>query len=419
MKVLTACRGDGLTERINAILNGLVICKKMGWGFKFTWPEFLGSKNSHSVSDSVYELFSDDFIDKHFVEDENAHYPDGFSPRNNKQIAEYTVSSLEELEESMNSNRAFYLAPLRMKPSLTSHLGEINKLELLCDNMFAPETQKALENSVSCHLSNRPVSAVHLRGGDVVYDKARTWGQFIRNKTMSVPIADYFCKKAAENGEDVLLFGATKSDLELVQKKNPNVRLASEFLLSGLKPDSEMLSEVVLMSRCAKLFSAGGTGVTYLASELSGLRLTKFDGVLSKEKEYEIYKKALSSNELSSEMSTLQLAFIHINAYVIYFHNSSFDVLDTHLSAAFALDGENTLYLCLLYLNALRFNEYDRAKQYLESNSSHFKHENLVSAMATFIKGKLAINVPTFKELVNIVLSGDMCPDEIKKIDQN
>ncbi|MEI6895137.1 MAG: hypothetical protein V5789_11040 [Colwellia sp.] len=65
-KVATA-RRDGTTERVNAIVNGLLLSKKYGLEFEFSWINLEGNE-FHCMTYDVPEFFAHDFITKHYRE---------------------------------------------------------------------------------------------------------------------------------------------------------------------------------------------------------------------------------------------------------------------------------------------------------------------------------------------------------------
>ena len=63
-KVLTA-RTDGTTERINAIVNGLLLARKFDLDFYFSWVG-KSSNTYHCTTEELPDIFSDEFVEQHF-----------------------------------------------------------------------------------------------------------------------------------------------------------------------------------------------------------------------------------------------------------------------------------------------------------------------------------------------------------------
>jgi hypothetical protein len=399
--MILACRHDGLTERINAIVTGLLISSEIGCDFRFMWPDFGGRHESHSVPNEVYEIFSKKFIKKYFTEYSTFKFPVDFDSKNydsirDNTVKEYETGVLSALQKEKICSQGFLFSPLRFSECFYSSLdfGFVERLFL--DEMFNDEISSFLEG-LSSKKKAIDYTALHFRCGDVVHGEARTWGQFARDKSITFPIASYLIESTTEN---FVVFGASEVDLIELNSQRANVLLAKDIIGGNVSNPVAMILEVLLMSKCTSIIATHGTGVTYLAQLLSGIEVRKVTSLINKSSEYELITKYLNKGAFYND---LQTAFCFYNAFILAWDIANYENILGLIYNASLLDEGTELYLYLLLLtSAYLDDEYFCKKTLMRLNILEINNKmDFSEHCRDYLNRKMNSRVPVIKDMLS------------------
>jgi hypothetical protein len=368
--VICSSRADGLTEKINSMLNGLLIADLLGLEFIFVWKSHGGIKlkEGHSVPSDMDQLYSSDLIKKHFIKESEFNFPAEYWLPIKEKMKKLTLKCIGELE---NDGNQFWLSPLRLTQN--KHFFTQAQIQnVFFNRLFTKTINNRLCDAKKFVIPSNNV-AIHLRGGDVVYGDYRHSGIHARDKSLTLLICEHLTKHFMNEGRNVIFFGASQGDIDYLTNKYSN---ASSMKTMGFTLDSateSMLCEIYFMSQCSLLIGAKGSGVTHLASNVGNVKFVPIDKFIARKHQVQIYKERIRIDNLK-DYSALQRAFSLYNAYILSYEFEPFTVLDYYLDECVYSDPTNQLYVLTSYLNALKYNVKNKfhllEKQFNEKNIS-------------------------------------------------
>ncbi len=291
--VLTA-RTDGTTERINAIVNGLLLSRKFGLDFYFSW---VGKSNNifHCTTSELPDVFSDEFVKQHFKPF------DAFQ--------RYTYSKLDKRPNSELSNGSQVRGSSENREKVINDAkhkkGNIvpatynygNNYSGVIEHVF---NQKYLDIKKNRTICEKSYIAIHYRGGDVIYGVSRFDESALFGKSACLSMIERIIDENL--GNNILLFGTpineSQDDLEFLKSKYKNITLASELHTEHLNP---VIEECFLMGLCQQVYSTRGTGVVRLATKISpDIRVVYYDEAIAEKDLFTCLLNGIDNHEYNS-----------------------------------------------------------------------------------------------------------------------
>jgi hypothetical protein len=370
---IVACRNDGLTERVNSFINGLILADSYGLMFKYSWMGNRFFQNDHhSVPDSFDEFLSPEFKSEY-----------------EQEIADFIFNRPFIKDESFllslpkkASNAIYFRAPNRyLIESLPLATRERGK-DIFYNKLFNQKLNKLfyrISERIDTLKKESEINAIHFRSGDVIYGEYRKSGLYCRNKSLSMPFVEMLLVKAKTA---TFVFSASKSDVNYLKSKHENVLTLADIGIQELTATEQMLAEVVVMSSCNKLYGTASTGVTYLARLVGDVAFIPPHSVMTMREEFEFYID-LFLNRVSLN-NVYQMSFFLINILILQgIVNKPFDNITREVITKLkAIDPENSL-IKFLDIQVKLINKNDREKKELIAKLKDYKieYESFISNM--------------------------------------
>lgn len=327
-------RTDGLGERLNAILNGLMLSRIFNLPFRFSWSDrFLGDP-SHAI-EKVEEFFADSFIEKYLSVEPFAgrrwevggRNPDFPALRRGIEQAEVILAPRLGLQEILEPKR--YVAEYFDFPRLFGELA------------FSESIAAAIALARSIELPEDAVG-FHLRSGDVFYGPYRKWVHYTY-KGVTLPLAKAAIREMVAGGRQIYLFGQDEAVMAYLCTEcgATDITASMADALAPLGRAQRAMFDLVLMSRF-KTILAGSSGFAKQASWIGGGTLVSAFQLFSVERQLDIFSQDLAAN--ADAYHPLQTAFAYWYAYCLG-RGRKHHEQDAHLlQQAQAYDPDNELY---------------------------------------------------------------------------
>ncbi|MET3923471.1 hypothetical protein ABIB26_004437 [Arthrobacter sp. UYEF20] len=339
-KTVIAARGDGLGERLNAILNGLWLSENFNADFRFVWnTQIAGAAQlkDHAIIPAE-DFFADSFIQRYMIGSfDSSEYPE----------LRGTNLTAAQARRDLSTLKGWRAPRLGLKDIFG--IGDSDaayfSLQAAFDRIdFHPDIKQAVEVARAVELSERTVG-FHLRSGDVFYGPYRKWLHYTY-KGITLPVAKAMVVEALKLGKEVLIFGQDKEVISYLCAQY-GVLSVDQIQTVKFKSDAaQAMYELVLMSRCQAIY-AGSSGFAKQASWISGTKLFSDPmEVLAGQDTTQISLADLAINATMYE--PLQAAFAYWFAYFYGRKNRSLAEADPILRAAMSFDSDNELYPIVL-----------------------------------------------------------------------
>jgi hypothetical protein len=285
-KVLTA-RTDGKGERVNAILNGVLLSEQLNKEFIFSWnTESSANKNIFlDLNAKIPDFFDEEMLDKHYMKFEELSF---------YLLYDESVTGCEVVSgdtylpgvEDDSSEEAINIIPSQETSLDVDYSGAINKVF----------SKKYLALLMS-YQSSFDYLGIHYRGGDVIYGNHRHNKHAIGDKSAALSMIERVIQD--NQNQKIILFGTpigdTLDDLMFLERKYSNVTLS----ISLASADYDyLIQDCMMMSACNKLIGMSGTGVIRLAQKFNTkLNVEYFSDVFKGDILYELLLSGLRNPE--------------------------------------------------------------------------------------------------------------------------
>lgn len=345
-------RRDGLTERINAILNAYRISQLISLPFYFTWPEnnFVQNRTDHCVPLDCHKLLSDEIVNENYLSTDILN----LNPE-----MDYILKNIHKFEHddfSTYENGTPFVVKTRLPRNLPKEQSVFLSDEFLFKNILFSEEVNSVLKLIDTLFLQRSFDAIHFRSGDVVYGHHRLHGAYARSKTLTytavIQIAEVLSEKKCR---DVVIFGANTNLLKNISLSYKNVFTLSDLIELNLSPDMSMLAEAYFMSKCENLYGTKDSGVTHLAKRIGNVKLITADQAISDAEHFKLLARDIQNRECKFPLDKFQRSHAIIYAYSIGCTNNTFDILDSLLSFGFEEDSEMEIFIFVRLFNAIRF----------------------------------------------------------------
>ncbi len=343
--IVLSSRSDGLTERINSIFNGKLLANKHDLAFRYCWPRLPWVDNDNIIKATVPDFINSKFIDDYFLPLEyvQEHAPESLVVAGKKRKLITHLNVVGDFKYSKYK----YLSPVHRCSS--ESIGKLtNQRFEFIKSFFSVNFLDKVEffkTNLSFDISS--CTAIHYRGGDVIYGKFR-YGNHVIEKSLSLPVIEAMINSSCS---DFILFGTpigeTLNDLKYLDDKYSRVLLAMDLIPISDCQSENVLLECFLMSYCHNVICASSSGVTQLAALLSEKKLIVNTPSLS---EQYVLLNDIVNKGLPKNYSNLQNAFIYFNLFVFSVLNRSHskEYLLKILKYGYEADNENVAFLLIM-----------------------------------------------------------------------
>jgi tetratricopeptide (TPR) repeat protein len=349
---IVSVRKDGVGGRLVSMINAGVIAERVGSRFGFIWNRQASVDKTFHVVDTVDKIFSADFIERCWLgetvpKSEFLPLPlIEFSRRDlrkaarGKDIRGWICNELTVLKRFRDTWTFRDFFGLR---------GPVNTAKVFQKFGFAPDVEAAFAAAQKPAMV-RPVAAIHLRSGDIVYGKFRRF----RFTTKAIPSALVKALVARLNalGMDTLLIGQDRATLEYL-KAETSAFLTDDFGASDFgDPTMREFFEIALMARCHRIYS-GSSFFAALASAIRGKPVDKISRLILGSEAAEFVLQELSAH--GADYHPLDAAFGYQWVFRALERSLTRPQAEEILNNARNLDPENEAYA--LKLAALDFRD--------------------------------------------------------------
>ena len=278
-KILTA-RKDGKGERVNAILNGVLLSNQTKRDFLFSWhTESPALKNELIDLDrQIPDFFDGEFLRRHYISFEGIR----FYSLHNSNPPECEIVSGDSHVPTMGGVDG---DPINIIPGVKTN----NDVDygVAINRIFKDKYLSLLGTYQSC---SRFVG-IHYRGGDVIYGDHRHHKHAIREKSAALGMVERLIQDY--DNENIILFGTTLGDtlgdLLYLKCKYDNVTLSMNLASDDY---DYLMQDCMMMSHCKKLIGMRDTGVIRLAQKFNtNLKVEYFSDIIQ---DFDLYDLLLS-----------------------------------------------------------------------------------------------------------------------------
>lgn len=302
---MVANRYDGLGQRLLAVLNAAYLSRIFNCDLRVVWPErVLGFATTfsndveidgnlvlgHSIG-SASDIFAPFFTQRHV--------------RPGLKRVTSNISALKDASRNMILDRENYddfgmiFAPSSdLKQILNSQLApnhEFGLRDIFFEIPFSRVVSAAIDAALSIEIS-KPVAALHLRSGDIVYGSFRLHGSRFIRKAVPLPLAKLAIIYLQKRGFEVIIFGEDSGALEAIAK-DYDVRIASDFLPSDTSGTARAMFDIVLMSRAQTIWS-GDSGFAQISHAISeGAEFEIIHDIMPEEEQIAFFVRDLEQNK--------------------------------------------------------------------------------------------------------------------------
>lgn len=343
-------RGDGLTMRLGAILVAKTLARKFNGSFHFKWGNgFIGDK-FHAM-EKVDEVFVPDFINEYSVLEDACFGYDQIDEQSEEFIAHRPIDwKFRGWDVSKIFQKGFPLN-IRLNQDDNKFLSEqFYRLP------FKTEIKNVIMQARKVEF-DRDIVGIHVRGGDIIYGNYRLSGKYAKGRCLPIKVVREIIKDNVSLNKKIIIFGQGNELLNSL-KSEYGISLARDMYPDNIGSWG-VLFDVVLMSKCANVYAAGGSGVTKLAEILGDMNVLTPERIWGRN----VYIEKLVNN-LAEEIclyDNYQQSFSFFHAYLLR-RNTDLSVAKSYLNSAIQLDPSNHLYSLLSFEIALFQNDVESAE---------------------------------------------------------
>lgn len=357
-------RGDGLGERLKALLNSIVLSEKNNGNFAFSWDNKINK--FHAISEKDL-MFSKDFQKNHILKRND------ISNMNLCPLSKTLAIQAENLKKidgiQVQQNRISDVLPYPYTDFNSNEYSKaFNKIG------FSKEILVAKDHASSVPLSDKVV-AIHIRAGDIVFDRYR-WEPIFYSKIIPLFLVENTIQNFKNQGFSIVIFGQDDNLCNYLSNKYS--ALYSKNLIKKDYNDSQIaLFDIVLMAR-SQIIIAGFSGFSDLARWIGGAeRKAGYEFVPKLEDKLKAFDQFYENKEgflYSNDIHPLMKAFSIIQ-FVYKFQNSiSIERSIKLLQQCIDLDSDNFYYKIFLVSLYYKIGKYENGDFILnqELNSGNF-----------------------------------------------
>jgi hypothetical protein len=332
-KLFAATRTDGFGARLVAIVNAMFLAHETGWGFGFTWNAATVANNVFHPVEGAAAIFDRSFLDEHHLGaklDGTGFAQLGDTP--------FSIAQLRARAAGVKGWNCDHLEITRrmIAAEAVKQEGTARAFRRI---RFAEPFRDAIRAADAAPLPG-PMTAIHLRSGDIVHGPFRRQPKFAA-KVIPSALAKAMIRLLRERGTDVILFGEHHDTLHYL-KSETGCRLVEDF--EGPSPDEgtvRALFEMVLMSRCAEIY-ARDSMFAVMASTIGSAPIRSPDALLGEDRHLRVLLEELKNN--ASAYHPLEAAYGYLYAYTRLPRDAGAERQEQLLDQAYRFDPSNDFY---------------------------------------------------------------------------
>lgn len=284
-------RQDGLGGRLTALLTAMRLAELLGIDLKFTWTGLgtwaldFNPVDGHSIA-APDEFFNQDFLDRHLIDRRRApELPE---------LAPHLKLTLQDFRELLERDGAIHVNYLPLSEMCAEDFPESSlKMRDCFDRIgFSGPIRDAVESAQNVDIAG-PMTALHIRGGDIIYGswRKRVQGTY---KGMAIPVAKMMMEWALERGHSIVCFGHDGDVLDYLSHEYGVINGSALSAKFGTEAQRAIF-EIALMSRATQII-AGTSTFAKLAASLDGIPIQRPEQVSRKPRREEAIIRDLRVN---------------------------------------------------------------------------------------------------------------------------
>ncbi len=355
--VFIANRGDGLGERLRALINSMVLSEQFDGHFIFSWPLSFSNSGFHAI-DKPENVFSCDFIESHLVTRDMLNSCEIKDLRDTKDFTALNNGSYKKI--GINLDQTSLKSQIKDKSLQLKNLSSEYKLAFEKIN-FNEGVTEAINLARSVQLKDK-VLGVHLRTGDIVHGQYRYLDRYY-SKVVPFYVLDVLIMHYSELGYSIVLFSQDNGACQYFKDKY-GVLLSNDLVTEEYDDIQRAIFDMVLMSRCNEIVG-GSSGFAILASWIGNSKILKYTELLSKEEIKSAFMDSLEGQGiLSSSFTPPLLRSFSIAHYLQSFRDmTSLSERINLLEKCIEIDPINNFYRLLLALDSYKENNLKKADE--------------------------------------------------------
>lgn len=297
-------RIDGFGMRLSGIMAAMIYAHRYEGRFLFSWFNRNNETyNNYHITNDVESVFSDDFIGSHVIDKS---YIDKLKLLNahnyNKQSDNATIDG--------------YICGYENRNDFIKSKSQYNFREAFDSIGFSQKLLRIKRIAESVNIRKKSV-AIHIRTGDIVYDKYRLFHSFHYKATPAHVIIPLIIKYKNE-GYDVILFGQ-EAELCTYLSEKYSIVYSKKYSESVFDSTELAFFDITLMSRVSLIISAG-SAFSKVASLIGDSEVIEYNKVLSDKDIIDGFYDFQKNEDFLREkvLSDLYISFTYINFFRKY-----------------------------------------------------------------------------------------------------
>jgi len=262
-------RQDGLGSRLIPLMNAVAMAKLTGGSFEFAWPDH-DRAGPEGEMVSAQELFSERFLEEHYRPGWLTIFDMRQKAGDKRERYDAHLVTKAIVPDLISSTCDPMVCRIAEWADLRSDSGNPNIYqEAFAEISFSSPVQEAIQAAKEVPLPDG-TTAIHLRGGDVIYDQFRFSGFHAPSWALPFPLA----RQLAERMGPVLAFGQDREVIAHVCGASNATSVLSLSQHRGMNPLEAWFFEACLMARCKTIVAAPRSAFSGFASLISGIEKT-------------------------------------------------------------------------------------------------------------------------------------------------
>lgn len=286
--LIVSARDDALGSRMYALINGMIIAKKIGFNFGYVWKDIYfdwqnGDDNAAGMEvDPENLVFNEDFI-------QNYSYKNYLSV--GKPLV-YKDKNINSLKQKPYDNTWGYYAPLGYDfDDYNNENYRKDFKECFFEIHFHKNIQVMFDEVEKLVLKLGQFVSFHLRGVDIVYGSAsKIYQKACYYKVFPYEIALEGIKEELKSNKKILLFGDDLKLLAEIKKyfQNDSIIIVDELIdRKKNTPTQNAFFEIYLMSKSQKIYRAGNSLFSRFAHAISNAKMVNIFTDYSKQERFD------------------------------------------------------------------------------------------------------------------------------------
>lgn len=368
-KTIVSRRGDGMGERLNAMLISLCLSDAFGTQFKFNWPNDYGNDPMHAIL-PVHDMFSDEFVLKYHVDMDKL-----FQAQHIKVTKEIKQDDiLEILKKHMTVICPLFSFDLFSAQTLR-YMDFFDTQKAFQRIEFSTQIKQVIQMADDVDIPKK-ACCIHLRAGDLIYGDWRIFTTHAK-KVIPIPVAKHLILSEQSLGNTVYICGQDPFVISYLCKTF-NVKAFPFLDDSSYNNGQKAMYDIALMSRFSKLFG-GSSGFVRLASYIGNSPLFSPTQLLSPSELYEICIDDLDKNE--KNYTDMQTAFTYYYAYDCICNSKKIKNKIHCLEKAAQYDPTNARYKLILTALYVESNKMGLARKFLQNIFGNMMDSSLICSV--------------------------------------